>query len=76
MRVLCGGAVELPLRYMSPEQSIRADLGKPATCGPLPCSYGNVTLGNIPYFDITNDRELIEFVTSGGLLSRDQMTCE
>jgi serine/threonine protein kinase len=35
-----------------------------------------LTLGMIPYFDITNDRELIDFVTSGGLPSRDHMTCE
>ena len=35
-----------------------------------------LSLGNIPYFDINNDRELIDYVCAGGRLARDQMTCE
>ena len=35
-----------------------------------------LTLGNIPYFEITDDQKLIAFVTGGGRLSRAQVSCE
>jgi ubiquitin-large subunit ribosomal protein L40e len=77
MRVLCGGAVELPLRYMPPEAIQKGRFGEASDVWAFAVLIWEIlTLGNIPYFDITNDRELIEFVTSGGLPSRDQMTCE
>lgn len=35
-----------------------------------------LTLGDIPYFESTDDQKLLAFVTGGGRLSRDQVTCE
>ena len=35
-----------------------------------------LTLGYIPYFEITDNQKLIAFVTGGGRLSRAQVSCE
>jgi len=35
-----------------------------------------LTLGNIPYFEITDHKTLLAFVTGGGRLSRKQTCCE
>ena len=35
-----------------------------------------LTLGDIPYFEITDDQKVVAFVTGGGRLSREKMACE
>ena len=67
----------MPLRYMPPEAIQKGRFGEASDVWAFAVLiWEMLTLGIIPYFDITNDRELIDFVTSGGLPSRDHMTCE
>ena len=67
----------MPLRYMPPEAIQKGRFGEASDVWAFAVLiWEMLTLGMIPYFDITNDRELIDFVTSGGLPSRDHMTCE
>ncbi len=35
-----------------------------------------LTLGYIPYAKITDDQVVVEFVTGGGRLSKEKVTCE
>ena len=67
----------MPLRYMPPEAIQKGRFGEASDVWAFAVLiWEMLTLGIIPYFDITNDRELIDLVTSGGLPSRDHMTCE
>ena len=54
MRVLCGGAVELPLRYMPPEAIQKGRFGEASDVWAFAVLiWEMLTLGNIPYFDIS-----------------------
>ena len=35
-----------------------------------------LTLGDIPYFEITDEQKVVAFVTGGGRLAREQVSCE
>jgi hypothetical protein len=69
--------VELPYRYMLEEAIQKGRFGEPSDVwGFAILCYEVLTLGDIPYFEITDNQKLVAFVTGGGRLSREQVTCE
>jgi ankyrin repeat protein len=68
---------EVPYRYLSEEAILKGRFGEASDVwafGVL--AWELLTLGYIPYAKFTDDQKVVEFVTGGGRLSKEEVTCE
>ena len=68
---------QVPYRYLSEEAILKGRFGEASDVWAFGVLVWELlTLGYIPYAKITDDQKVVEFVTGGGRLSKEEVTCE